>query len=111
MDVLCYTIAPPESLLPGAYRTLLLKLFCKYLVEEINCNIIVGSGLNISCNKQVTICNFPVSTKNQVCNLFCNKQYIKHKFGSIEIIGIRPSIKSEQNTVFYLKQIKIITRK
>ena len=52
VDVLCYTVAPPESLLSGAYRTLLLKLFCKYLVEEINCNIIVGSGLNISCNNK-----------------------------------------------------------
>ena len=47
-----------------------------------NCNIIVGSGLNISCNKQVTICNFP-QYKNQVCKVFYNKQYIRHKFGSM----------------------------
>ena len=36
VDIFGYSIALPESLLPGAFRTLFLKSLCQYLVEKTN---------------------------------------------------------------------------
>ena len=46
-----------------------------------NCNIIVGSGLNISCNKQVTIRNFPVSTKIKFAKCFVTNNILNTSLG------------------------------
>ena len=46
-----------------------------------NCNRIVGSGLNISCNKQVTICNFPVSTKIKFAKCFVTNNILNTSLG------------------------------
>ena len=44
-------------------------------------NEIVGSGLNISCNKQVTICNFPVSTKIKFAKCFVTNNILNTSLG------------------------------